>query len=76
MALRDRPLVGGLKPPRAAAGFTLVVVSDEKKAPGGGRQVGFGKANVSEPLMTCRNPFRWHRNRGVGSAAGLSLADD
>jgi hypothetical protein len=26
--------------------------------------------------MTCRNPFRWHRNRGVDSAAGLSLADD
>ena len=53
-----------------------MVVSDEEKAPGGGRQVGSGKANVSESLLKCRNPFRWHRNRGVGTAAGYSLADD
>jgi hypothetical protein len=31
-----------------------VVVSDEEKAQGM-RQVGIGKASVSEPLMTCRD---------------------
>jgi len=31
-----------------------VVVSDEEKTPVR-RQVGIGKANASEPLLTCRN---------------------
>lgn len=46
-----------------------VVVSDEEKAPCR-RQVGTGKANASEPLLTCRKQSRWHRNRGVGSTPG------
>ena len=34
-----------------------VVVSDEEKAPVR-RQVGTGKANASEPLLTCRKKSR------------------
>lgn len=41
-----------------------VVVSDEEKAPVR-CQVGTGKTNASESLLTCRNRFRRHRNRGV-----------
>ena len=40
----------GLRCPRLLG----VVVSDEEKAQGM-RQVGIGKASVSEPLMTCRD---------------------
>ena len=39
-----------------------VVVSDEEKARWW-RQMGIGKTNVSESLMTCRYGTRWHRNR-------------
>ena len=45
-----------------------VVVSDEEKAHVM-RQVGIGKASVSEPLMTCREQ-RWHRNRGIPGSPG------
>ena len=52
MALRRRPAEGGCKPPHAAlAGDD--VVSDVEKAHRM-RQVGIGKASVSESLVTCR----------------------
>ena len=41
-----------------------VVVSDEEKAPRR-CQVGTRKTNASESLLTCRNRYRRHRNRGV-----------
>jgi hypothetical protein len=50
-----------------------VVVSDEEKAHLM-RQVGIRKANASESLMTCRNQFRRHRNRGIFGGYGMSLA--
>jgi hypothetical protein len=46
-----------------------VVVSDEEKAHWM-RQVGIGKASASEPLMKCRNWFRWHQNWGVYEVPG------
>ena len=46
-----------------------VVVSDEEKADVI-RQVGIGKASVSEPLLTCRNSVRRHQNRGVQKIPG------
>jgi len=45
------------------------VVSDEETA-SLRCQVGIRKANVSESLMTCRNVYMWHRNRGVFSVPG------
>jgi hypothetical protein len=50
-----------------------VVVSDEEKAPVR-CQVGIRKTNASESLLTCRNKFRRHRNRGVKRIPGKSLA--
>jgi len=47
-----------------------VVVSDEEKAQVM-RQVGTGKAIVREPLMTCRDQNKWHRNRGIPVAPGI-----
>ena len=33
-------------------------------------QVGIGKASASDSLLTCRNRYRWHRNRGVYKIPG------
>jgi hypothetical protein len=54
VALRRRPAVGGVKPPRAA------LVEDrrgERRGKGSVRAVrwGFRKTNASEPLMKCRD---------------------
>jgi len=46
-----------------------VVVSDEEKA-SERRQVGIRKTNVSESLLTCRNRYRRHQNRGVKRIPG------
>ena len=46
-----------------------VVVSDEEKAPLR-RQVGIRKTNASESLLTCRNRYKRHRNRGVKRIPG------
>ena len=46
-----------------------VVVSDGEKAPGR-CQVGTRKTNASESLLTCRNRYRRHRNRGVKRIPG------
>ncbi|GAA0921873.1 hypothetical protein GCM10009574_002220 [Streptomyces asiaticus] len=46
-----------------------VVVSDEEKAPER-RQVGTGKTNASESLLTCRNATRRHQNRGLKPTPG------
>jgi hypothetical protein len=49
-----------------------VVVSDEEKAHVM-RQVGIGKASVSEPLMTCRK-VELTSKPGHSSSPGMSLA--
>jgi hypothetical protein len=46
-----------------------VVVSDEEKA-SARRQVGIRKTNASESLLTCRNRYRRHQNRGVKRIPG------
>ncbi len=46
-----------------------VVVSDEEMAPVR-CQVGIRKTNASESLLTCRNRFRRHQNRGVKRIPG------
>jgi hypothetical protein len=46
-----------------------VVLSDGEKAPER-CQVGIRKTNVSESLLTCRNRYRRHRNRGVKRIPG------
>jgi len=53
LALRDRPAGGGLKPPQAASVKSRGGERCGKGAPRV-RQVRAEKANVSEPLMTCR----------------------
>jgi hypothetical protein len=50
------------------------VGSDCGKGPLSAGQVCDEKTNVSKPLMTHRNGYRWHRNRGTISALGQRLA--
>ncbi len=68
MALRSRPAVGGSKPPHAALADDR---RGERWGKGAGRcQVGTRKTNASESLLTCRNRYRRHRNRGVKRIPG------
>ncbi len=50
----ESPCGGRLQTASCCAGWEAGVVSDEEKAPWR-RQVGTGKANVSESLLTCRD---------------------
>ncbi len=72
LALRRRPAGGDVKPPQAA-------LAEDRRGERWGkgarkvRQVGTGKASVSEPLMTCRNKqLTSEPDRLNGS--GMSLA--
>ena len=68
MALRSRP-AGEASNRLMLRWLKTVVVSDEEKA-SERRQVGIRKTNVSESLLTCRNRYRRHQNRGVKRIPG------
>jgi hypothetical protein len=75
LALRSRPAGGGFKPPQAAS-----VKSRGGERCGQGarivRQVRAKKANVSEPLMTCRkrsNGIETEESRYLGKQPGGNL---
>jgi len=71
LALRSRP-AGEASNRLKLRWLKTVVVSVEEKAQVM-RQVGIGKANASEPLMTCRNKQLTSKPERL-NGAGMSLA--